>query len=237
MIKLSWSNLELFNECPRCFYFEVHYKIRRPSGFPLNFNNAIDRMMKDEMDIIRQKDVRQHPIEISGNEFILSRIKGLGKWRQSSHGLCYQWGEDLMLKGVLDDVWENSEGNLVVVDFKSTASHSLMESLPRWSDKIERQLSFYAYLLAQLGYTVSNESIIFYVVGKIKKDGLSKQMEFDYQKFIVRNDMAWIDSTVQAALATLKRNDAPEIGEKCIYCKFEERSRRVSNSSDIQRTL
>ena len=237
MIKLSWSNLELFNECPRCFYFTNNYKVRRPSGFPLNFNNAIDRMMKDEMDIIRQKDVRQHAIEISGKEFVLSRIKGLEKWRQSSHGLCYQWSEDLLLKGVLDDVWEDSEGNLVVVDFKSTVSHSLMESLPRWSDKIERQLSFYAYLLTQLGYAVSNESIIFYVVGKIKKDGLSKQMEFEYQKFIVRNDMAWIDPTVQDALATLKSKDAPERRQKCIYCKFEERELRVSNSSDIQDTL
>lgn len=237
MIKLSWSNLELFNECPRCFYFAVNYKVRRPSGFPLNFNNAIDRMMKDEMDIIRQKGVRQHAVEISGKEFVLSRIKSLGKWRHSSHGLCYQWGEDLMLKGVLDDVWEDSKGNLVVVDFKSTASDSLMEALPRWSDKIERQLSFYSYLLTQIGYAVSNESIVFYVVGKIKKDGLSKQMEFDYQKFIVRNDMAWIDSTVQAALATLKRNDAPERGEKCIYCKFEKRSLRVSKSCDTPDAL
>ncbi|MDA9964027.1 PD-(D/E)XK nuclease family protein [Schleiferiaceae bacterium] len=232
MIKLSWSNLELFNECPRCFYFAVNYKVRRPSGFPLNFNNAIDRMMKDEMDIIRQKDVRQHAIEISGKEFVLSRIKSLGKWRHSSHGLCYQWGEDLMLKGVLDDVWEDSEGNLVVVDIKSTATVSTMSSLPRWSDKIKRQLSFYAYLLKQLGYDVSDNSVIFYVVGKIKKDGLLKNMEFDYHKFIVQNDLTWINPRVQEALATLKSNGAPEGSERCVFCKFEQRSQRVFKSSD-----
>jgi len=237
MIKLSWSNLELFNECPRCFYFEVRYKVRRPSGFPLNFNNAIDRMMKDEMDMLRSKDVKLHPIEISGKEFVLSLNNGLGKWRQSSHGLCYQWGEDLMLKGVLDDVWEDSEGNLVVVDFKSTARYKVMDTLPRWSDKIKRQLSFYAYLLTQLGYGVSDDSVIFYVVGKIKKDGLSKKMEFGYQKFIVKNDTAWINPTVQRALDALKSNDAPQSSERCIYCKFEERSRRVSNSIDTPDTL
>jgi len=208
MIKLSWSNLELFNECPRCFYFEVRYKVRRPSGFPLNFNNAIDRMMKDEMDMLRSKDVKLHPIEISGKEFVLSLNNGLGKWRQSGF-----------------------------VDFKSTARYKVMDTLPRWSDKIKRQLSFYAYLLTQLGYGVSDDSVIFYVVGKIKKDGLSKKMEFGYQKFIVKNDTAWINPTVQRALDALKSNDAPQSSERCIYCKFEERSRRVSNSIDTPDTL
>jgi len=232
MIKLSWSNLELFNECPRCFYFEIRYKVRRPAGFPLNFNNAIDGMMKDEMDLLRQKGVGKHAIEISGKEFVLSQNMSLGKWRQSSHGLNYQWSEDLLLKGVLDDVWEEPGGSLVVVDFKSTATVSTMSSLPRWSDKIKRQLSFYAYLLKQLGYDVSDNSVIFYVVGKIKKDGLLKNMEFDYHKFIVQNDMTWINPRVQEALATLKSNGAPEGSERCVFCKFEQRRQRVFKSSD-----
>ena len=64
MIKLSWSNLELFNECPRCFYFEIRYKVRRPAGFPLNFNNAIDGLM-----YIKIKDIPSSTVKPVLEEF------------------------------------------------------------------------------------------------------------------------------------------------------------------------
>lgn len=40
--KISRSGLELFAECPRCFYFDKRLGLSRPSGFPFNLNSAVD---------------------------------------------------------------------------------------------------------------------------------------------------------------------------------------------------
>ena len=48
MIKISRSKIDLFLECPRCFYLDVVKKIKRPPGFPFNLNNAVDMLLKKE---------------------------------------------------------------------------------------------------------------------------------------------------------------------------------------------
>ena len=50
MIKISRSKIDLFLECPRCFYLDIQKKIKRPQGFPFNLNNAVDMLLKKEFD-------------------------------------------------------------------------------------------------------------------------------------------------------------------------------------------
>ena len=54
MIKISRSKIDLFLECPRCFYLDVVKKIKRPPGFPFNLNNAVDMLLKKEFDRHRE---------------------------------------------------------------------------------------------------------------------------------------------------------------------------------------
>ena len=49
--RLSRSKLELFLECPRCFYLDRVRGIGRPPGFPFNLNSAVDTLLKKEFDI------------------------------------------------------------------------------------------------------------------------------------------------------------------------------------------
>ena len=48
--KVSRSGIELFTECPCCFYLNNRLGIRRPSGPPFNINKAIDELFKKEFD-------------------------------------------------------------------------------------------------------------------------------------------------------------------------------------------
>jgi hypothetical protein len=56
-MRLSRSKIELYNECPRCFYFDVVLKKSRPSNFPLNLNNVVDILLKREFDLYREKGI------------------------------------------------------------------------------------------------------------------------------------------------------------------------------------
>ena len=49
--KLSRSKVELFINCPRCFYLDRRLKIGQPPGFPFNLNSAVDSLLKNEFDL------------------------------------------------------------------------------------------------------------------------------------------------------------------------------------------
>ena len=58
--KVSRSKIELFMQCPRCFWLDVRLKITRPSSPPFNINKAIDELLKREFDSFREAG-KPHP--------------------------------------------------------------------------------------------------------------------------------------------------------------------------------
>src|SRR5208283_1962828 len=59
--KLSRSKIDLFSQCPRCFYFDRKLGVDRPPGFPFALNSAVDALLKQEFDIYRANG-RKHPL-------------------------------------------------------------------------------------------------------------------------------------------------------------------------------
>ncbi|MCO6434707.1 hypothetical protein, partial [Nitrosomonas nitrosa] len=51
--KLSRSKIDLFLQCPRCFYFDRRLGVGRPPGFPFALNSAVDHLLKLEFDVHR----------------------------------------------------------------------------------------------------------------------------------------------------------------------------------------
>lgn len=221
MLKISWSKLELFRECPRCFYFDIKFKIRRPSQYSLTFYNAMDMLMKSEMDFYRKiKGFPEIPSDIDC-DYRLSIHPKIAEWRSKSQGLRLQWSDDITLLGLIDDLWEEKNGKFIVIDFKSTFSQKKVVKLPHWRDKMQRQLSFYSYLLMENGFDVHDKGVIFYVIGRSNKEGLFKKMEFNYNLFELPIDTGWIEKTVNEAVAMLQVQGIPKPSTKCPYCSFE----------------
>jgi hypothetical protein len=48
--KLSRSKIDLFLECPRCFYLDNKLGLKRPPGYPFALNSAVDLLLKKEFD-------------------------------------------------------------------------------------------------------------------------------------------------------------------------------------------
>lgn len=51
LFRLSRSKIDLFLECPRCFYLDRKLGVARPPGFPFSLNSAVDKLLKKEFDI------------------------------------------------------------------------------------------------------------------------------------------------------------------------------------------
>jgi len=51
--KLSRSKIDLFLQCPRCFYIDNRLGVARPPGYPFTLNSAVDHLLKKEFDPVR----------------------------------------------------------------------------------------------------------------------------------------------------------------------------------------
>src|SRR4051812_36762432 len=85
--KVSRSKIELFMQCPRCFWLDVRLKITRPSSPPFNINKAIDELFKKEFDVYRAK-AEPHPL-MRDNQIkaIPYQHDDLDKWRHNFTGV------------------------------------------------------------------------------------------------------------------------------------------------------
>lgn len=80
--KISRTKLELFLNCPRCFYLDRRLGIGRPSGPPFTLNSAVDKLLKAEFDVHRANG-EQHPIQATyGIDAVPASCEELDQWRE-----------------------------------------------------------------------------------------------------------------------------------------------------------
>src|SRR3954467_5032899 len=85
--KVSRSKIELFMQCPRCFWLDVRLKITRPSSPPFNINKAIDELFKKKFDSDREKG-EPHPLMVKNKvKAIPFQHENLNTWRENFVGV------------------------------------------------------------------------------------------------------------------------------------------------------
>ncbi|MBI4101086.1 hypothetical protein HY441_01265, partial [Candidatus Microgenomates bacterium] len=120
--KISRSKIELFLECPRCFYIDRRLGIARPPSFPFNLNKAVDTLLKKEFDIHRAKSTPHPLMKAYKIEAVPFAHDHLDAWRDTFAGIQYlHQPTNLLVYGAIDDVWQAPSGELLVVDYKATS--------------------------------------------------------------------------------------------------------------------
>jgi len=155
--KVSRSKIELFMQCPRCFWLDTRLKIKRPSGPPFNINKTIDELYKKEFDRHRAAGT-PHPI-MADNQIkaVPYQHEDLDKWRYNFTGVTALYKPtNLHVFGAIDDVWVNDDGELIVVDYKATSKNKEVSIDSDWQISYKRQLEVYQWLLRQNGFKVSD---------------------------------------------------------------------------------
>src|SRR3989344_4218576 len=128
--RLSRSKIALFLECPRCFYVDNKLGVARPPGFPFNLNSAVDALLKKEFDVHRVNGTAHPLMKAYGVDAKPFAHKDLNTWRENFKGVeCRHAGTGFTVSGAVDDVWVNKEGELIVVDYKSTSKSEKIEAL------------------------------------------------------------------------------------------------------------
>lgn len=167
MLILSASSLSLFNECPRCFYFQLKERIRRPQGIPMPLYTKMDLLIKDYFDGFRSKG--QLPPQLEGlvEGRLLDNQELLKKWRNWRTGLSfYDKKADVKIVSALDDCLISEDNRFLPLDYKSKGdiredSHVFHQN----------QLNIYTWLLDENGYPAKDVGyLVFFAPLKVKSD-------------------------------------------------------------------
>jgi len=220
--KLSRSKIDLYAECPRCFYLDVKLGIGKPRGFPFTLNSAVDTLLKKEFDIHRAHN-RSHPLmEVYGIDAVPFAHEKLEEWRDAmKRGItCIHEPTNLKITGGIDDVWVNKDDELMIVDYKATSKTAEVTLDAEWQDGYKRQIEIYQWLFRQNGFKVSDTGYFVYANGKTDREAFDGKLEFDVKIIPYTGSTDWIEQTLKDIRKCLESDDLPPVNDNCEYCGY-----------------
>jgi len=231
--RLSRSKIDLFMECPRCFYIDNKLGVARPPGFPFSLNSAVDELLKREFDLHRAKGEKHPLMKKYGIDAVPFPHEELDNWRDAlKHGVQFlHEPTGLLVRGGIDDVWKGSNGKINVVDYKATSKKTEVNLDADWQDGYKRQIEIYQWLFRRNGFNVSDTGYFVYANADSDKEAFDGKLEFDIKIIPYEGKDDWVEPTLFEIKKTLDSDKIPEQNENCEYCDYREAVEKVSKKS------
>lgn len=219
--KLSRSKIDLFLECPRCFYLDRKLGVSRPAGFPFNLNSAVDHLLKKEFDLHRRGATRHPLMETYGIDALPFQHQKIEEWRDNFTGIQFlHTPTNLLITGAIDDVWINPRGELHIVDYKATSKETEINLDAEWQDGYKRQVEVYQWLFRRNNFKVSDTAYFVYANGMRDRRAFDGKLEFDVTVIPYKGSDKWIDGTLEKIKEMLGSEKLPPANPQCDYCSY-----------------
>ncbi|NGX46654.1 MAG: hypothetical protein K1000chlam3_00014 [Chlamydiae bacterium] len=230
---LSRSKIDLFCQCPRCFYLDRKLGVSPPGSAPYTLNNAVDALLKMEFDEYRVKG-SVHPFtEKMGLNAVPFSHPNLENWRNNRIGIQYFCPKtNFLLYGAIDDVWQLPSGKLVIVDYKAKATQNEITLKPkrkkngeivktdRYLISYAKQIEFYQWLFRMNGFEVSNTGYFVFANALKDRDSFDDRLDFKKVHIPYEGNDSWVEPTLFSILECLKSETLPAICEGCDHCTY-----------------
>jgi hypothetical protein len=212
-IQLSPNSLNLYLECPHCFWLDKNLGIKRPPPYPYALNSAVDTLLKEEFDDYRKRGL-QHPLlkDCNIKAHLFANQNLLNQWRNNLAGIRY-FDENLQatLFGAVDDVLEFDDKKIAPLDYKSTGS-----TTANVYDRFQLQLDVYTFLMEKNGYkTPKRGYLAFYVVDKSK--GFVDRLPFRKEIIEIETNPGDVYEVFKEAVEILKKELPPNHSQDCPF--------------------
>ncbi len=230
--KISRSKIDLFLNCPLCFYLDCRLGVARPPGFPFALNSAVDALLKKEFDIHRAKE-RAHPLmQAYGlTDVIPYAHKSLNDWRNTFKGVSFLHKEtNFHIFGAIDDIWINKAGEVIIVDYKATSKEEKVTLDKEWQIGYKRQMEVYQWLFRQNGFKVSSTGYFVYCNGKTDRAAFDAKLEFDIDLIPYTGNDSWVEKAIADIKDCLMLAKPPKPASSCDYCNYRKAARDVQGS-------
>ena len=220
--RLSRSKIDLFLNCPRCFYLDRRLGVAQPPGYPFSLNSAVDKLLKKEFDIHRAEGT-QHPLmKHYGIDAVPLSHEKIDEWRDSMRGgiRFLVVGANVEITGGIDDLWVNPQSEYIVFDYKATSKDEEVNLDAEWQIGYKRQMEIYQWLFRKNGFRVSPTGYFVYCNGNTDKEAFDARLEFDIKIIPYVGDTGWVEGVISDAIECLNGDNLPQPGGDCDYCRY-----------------
>lgn len=224
--RISRFRMERYLQCPRCFYIDRKVGLDRPGmpGWPLGA--AVDHLLKNEFDVLRDKEKPHELMEKYGIDAIPFKHKDLADWRDDNYqykGACtLHKPTNFELCGIIDDIWVNSNNILHIVDYKSTSTSKEISLDDEYKQGYKKQVEWYQWIFRNNGFDVSDTAYFVYANGLKGDRVFDAKIEFEVQIIPYKGYDSWVEPIIYEMKECLDNDHIPEASEECEYCKYRE---------------
>lgn len=219
--KLSRSKLELFIQCPRCFYLDRRLGVGQPQGPAFTLNSAVDALLKKEFDIHRANGVAHPLMNIYRIDAIPFAHDDLDIWRENFKGISFFHKESkFVFSGAIDDLWINKNKEIHIVDYKATSTSAEITLDEEYRQAYKRQMEIYQWLFRQNGFNVSDVGYFVYANGKKDLEAFDGKLEFDIQVIPYKGNDSWVGGALIDARKCLESENLPNGLSSCQFCNY-----------------
>jgi CRISPR/Cas system-associated exonuclease Cas4 (RecB family) len=218
--KVSRSGIELYLECPRCFYLNHRHGIRRPSGPPFNINSLVDRLLKKEFDIHRVNKTAHPLMRQYGIDAVPFQHPEIDRWRENFKGVqVHHAPTNLIISGAVDDLWINPNGDVIVVDYKATAKDGEVNIDAEWQMAYKRQMEIYQWLVRGQNLTVSDIGYFVYCNGQ-DAEAFDGRIEFTVKLLPYTGSDHWVEDVLYSLKSCLMSDETPNRPPDREFCGY-----------------
>lgn len=225
-VKLSRSKIELFTQCPRCFYMDVRLGIARPSTPPYTLNSAVDNLLKNEFDLLRKNGEAHELMKKYEIDAVPFQHKDLPRWRGEvtayEGALAVDEKSNILVNGLVDDIWINPKGELIIVDYKSTSTTKEISLEDEYKQSYKRQMEVYQWIFRKLGFPVSDTGYFVFANAQKNLPKFDGKLEFAMTILSHKGDASWVEKTLLDIRRTLVNNEVPTQASTCEYCAYRQ---------------
>jgi len=226
--KLSRSRIENFINCKRCFYLDRRLAVDKPPPYPYTLSSAVDKLLKKEFDIHRANGTPHPLMKHYKVDAVPFSHKLLDEWRNPRLGVRYlHKPTNLLVFGGVDDVWQDSKGRLIVVDYKSTAKTSEINIDAPWQISYKRQVEIYQWLFKHNGFDVSDTAYFVYCNGMTDKEAFDAKLEFRINVIPYQGNSEWMEEALVKIKKCLDSSEIPNSNPDCDFCAYRKGAHAV----------
>ncbi len=181
--------------------------------------------MKREFDTYRKKAVPHPWMTDNQIKAVPMQHDKLEDWRHNFTGITtLHKATNLHIFGAIDDLWVDSEGGAIVVDYKATAKDKEVDIDSPWQISYKRQIEIYQWLLRQNNIKVNDTGYFVYTNGRLDKNGFFDKVEFRTKIIPYQGNTDWIDPVI-LKIKDCMDGDMPPVGVAamggpCDFCEY-----------------
>ncbi len=224
---ISRSKIDLYSECPRCFYLDRKLGISRPSIPSFTLNNAVDTLLKREFDLLRKNGEAHALMKKYHIDAIPFKHPDIPIWRDDIHkfegAFTIHKETNFKITGIVDDIWKDKQENLLIVDYKATSTSRAISLDDKWKEGYKKQMEVYQWIFRKNGFNVSDVGYFVFANAGKNRPSFDGRLEFELSIIPHKGNDSWVEPVLKKMKACLDSKKIPDAGFNCEHCSFNKK--------------